>query len=98
MKNFISAFIFIVTVISCGTGYLVNLDEPTDFPEGRNLYVSKCSGCHKYYYPTDFTIVKWDSILVSMKEKAKISVEERNSILGWISEKVSSDSLGSKNH
>ena len=97
MKIIVSALILLVIIIySCSTGYLVNMNEPTRVPEGRNLFVSKCNGCHKYYNPTEFTIAKWDSILIPMKTKAKLSEDEKNLILSWIAEKINNDTLLNK--
>lgn len=59
----------------------------TNFPGGRELYRSKCSGCHKLYERTGYTAEQWDIILVDMKKKAKITAEEKNSILNYLSEK-----------
>ncbi len=94
MKYIISVIIlFIFIVLSCSTGYLVNMNEPTKFPEGRNLFVSKCSGCHKYHNPTEFTESKWDSILIPMKSKAKLTEKEKTLIFSWISEKINNDTI-----
>ncbi len=97
MKVIVSVLIFLVVIIySCSASYIVDTNEATNFPEGRNLFVSKCNGCHKYHSPTEFTVAKWDSILVPMKEKAKLSEKERDLILSWISEKVNNDTLKNK--
>ena len=94
MKYIISVIIlFIFIVLSCSSGYLVNMNETTKFPEGRNLFVSKCNGCHKFYNPTEFTKAKWDSILIPMKSKAKLTEKEKTLILSWISEKINNDTL-----
>ncbi len=93
MKISISVLILFIIIFSCSTGYLVDMNEPTKFPEGRNLFVSKCNGCHKYHNPTEFTKSKWDSILIPMKSKAKLSEKEKTLILSWISEKINNDTL-----
>jgi hypothetical protein len=90
-------FLIIAFTISCGTGYLVNLNEPTNFPEGRRLFISKCNGCHKFHNPSEFTIAQWDSILIPMKLKAKLSEDQKDSIFGWISEKIINDKAQNKN-
>jgi hypothetical protein len=77
---------FLCFIAACGAGYVVNMNERTDFPEGRELFVSKCNACHQLYNPNQHTKVEWDSILVPMKKKAKISVEQKNEIYNWILE------------
>lgn len=73
-------------IAACGAGYVVNMNEQTDFPEGRELFVSKCNSCHQLYSPNQHTKIEWDSILVTMKNKAKISNEQKNEIYNWILE------------
>ncbi len=63
------------------------MDERTKNPEGRFLYMSKCNSCHKLYDPKQFSIMEWDSIITIMKQKAKISSEQRELIHSWILEK-----------
>lgn len=73
-------------IYACGTGYIVNMKEQTDFPEGRELFVSKCNACHRLYNPVLHSKTEWDSILVPMKEKAKINNDQKNKIYNWILE------------
>lgn len=48
--------------------------------------MSKCAGCHRLYLPHEFTPAKWDSILVVMRPKAKITLEEEKEILKYLKE------------
>jgi hypothetical protein len=73
-------------IAACSGGFVVNMKEQTNFPEGRELFVSKCNSCHQLYSPSLHTKTEWDSILVLMKKKAKINNEQRNEIYNWILE------------
>ncbi len=73
-------------IAACSGGYLVNMKEQTKFPGGRELFVSKCNSCHQLYNPNQYAKAEWDSILVPMKKKAKISSEQKNEIYNWILE------------
>lgn len=78
--------ITLLIVTACNQGYIVNMKESTDYPEGRNLFVSKCNACHQLYSPDRLTESAWDSVLVPMQEKAKLSSEQRNAIYNWVAE------------
>jgi hypothetical protein len=83
---------------ACSVGYVINTSEKTNHPGGRYLYSSKCNSCHRLYDPKNFSITKWDSILIKMKQKAKLSDEQRILIYNWILEKQSTkiDTLGAE--
>ena len=87
MKIFILLLAIILVIIaSCSQGYIVNMNEMTKYPEGRNLFVSKCNACHQLYSPRAYTVTEWDSILVPMKQKAKLNEDEKTDIYNWILE------------
>ncbi|HEY6906005.1 MAG TPA: hypothetical protein VI230_00970 [Ignavibacteriaceae bacterium] len=88
----IAAFILMVFMAACNQGYIVRMNESTNYPEGRNLFVSKCNACHQLYSPDRFNSAGWDSILVPMQLKAKINDEQRNAIYNWILEVKSKNS------
>lgn len=73
-------------IASCSGGYVVNMKEQTKFPDGRELFVSKCNSCHQLYSPNMYAKTAWDSILTPMKKKAKISSEQKYEIYNWILE------------
>ena len=84
-------------VFSCSQGYIVKMNENTHYPKGRDLFASKCNGCHKLPYPEQFTATQWDSILVPMKIKAKLTDEEQSMILNWLKEKRSGNVVSKYN-
>jgi len=56
-----------------------------DAVAGRELYVKKCSGCHSLYVPQQYTASAWDSILLVMNPKAKVSHDESSKIRLYLS-------------
>lgn len=77
--------IFTFGLMACGGSNSRNSAEITGFPEGRNLYVSKCTACHKAYEPQLHTIYEWQKILDDMGPKAKLSNDEKTIILNYLS-------------
>ena len=53
---------------------------------GKNLYMSKCGGCHQLFDPNSYTKVEWNKIMLAMQEKSKINDQQKNEILNWIFE------------
>lgn len=87
MKLVYFILIFVLCLIAaCSRSYIINMNEKTKFPEGRELFASKCGGCHKLYSPDQFTAAEWDSLMSIMKNKAKLREEQKNKIYNWIIE------------
>lgn len=85
----IIAFLFIV--FSCSQGYIVNMNAKTDYPEGRNLYISKCGGCHQLFDPNSHTELEWNKIIINMQKKSKINDQQKIYIYDWILETQKSE-------
>ncbi|MBK7378589.1 MAG: hypothetical protein IPJ03_06235 [Ignavibacteriales bacterium] len=62
-------------------------NQLTKFPEGRDLYLSKCTSCHRAYEREMFTAEKWKTALEEMTVKAKLNDEEKTLILNYLSER-----------
>lgn len=86
MRKLMTATVLMTVIIGCGRSFVKK--EFTKFPEGEKLYMSKCAGCHRFYLPHEFTPAKWDSILVVMRPKAKITLEEEKEILNYLKEEL----------
>lgn len=81
-------FIFAAAFINCSSSSLgddIN-NQLTKFPEGRELYLSKCTSCHKPYRREMFTAEKWKASLEEMTVKAKLNEEEKTLILNYLLE------------
>lgn len=86
LQFFVTVFIGYL-VSACGVSNDTNTSSTTKFPEGRSLYVSKCTACHRAYEPELHTITEWKKILDEMGSKAKLTVEEKEIILNYLSER-----------
>ena len=72
---------------ACGVSNNNNTSGATKYPEGRDLYVSKCTACHKAYEPELHTKSEWKKILDEMGSKAKLTSKEKETILNYLSER-----------
>ena len=53
--------------------------------QGRELYISRCSGCHQLKPVNKFTIQQWDErILPGMGRKAKLTADEFRKIENYL--------------
>ncbi len=52
--------------------------------ETRTLYATRCSGCHNLVVPEKHSMSEWDVLLSSMAPRAKISVEQKESIRRYL--------------
>jgi len=90
---------FLITIFSCGQGYIVNINSETDYPEGRNLFISKCGGCHQLFDPNSYSEVNWHKIMMEMQKKSKINDQQKNEIYNWILEtRQTEEMLKAKNN
>ena len=78
--------ILLITFFACSQGYIVNMNANTNYPDGRDLYISKCGGCHQLFDPNSYTKADWNKIMVAMQEKSKIDDQQKDEILNWIIE------------
>lgn len=53
--------------------------------KGRELYVSKCASCHTIFLPEKYNRIEWSKTVNRMQPKAKITDEEKNLILDYLS-------------
>jgi hypothetical protein len=62
------------------------MSDKTNYPEGRNLYISKCGGCHQLFDPNSHTKLEWNKIMITMQQKSKTNDQQINEILNWVLE------------
>lgn len=79
--------LLIICVILAGCSKHTIQTTNTKFPLGQKLYFSKCSGCHRTFDRLEYSPEKWDSILVTMRSKAKITIEQEKEILLFLKER-----------
>ena len=73
--------------VACSSSTSSNSNLTTKFPEGRNLYVSKCTACHKAFERELHTTDEWKKILKEMGSKAKLTENELHMILSYLTER-----------
>jgi hypothetical protein len=61
-----------------------NETEQKELLAGRKLYVSHCGGCHNLHLPKEFDAAGWNRNISEMQVKAKISDDEKQVILKYL--------------
>jgi cytochrome c5 len=56
--------------------------------EGKNLYESNCTKCHKLYDPTDFSKEDWKQIVSKMQKKAHLTDDQGVTIYNYLASKA----------
>ena len=81
------AFLLVIIFINaCGGSSNNSTNGTTKFTLGKELYVSKCTACHKSYEPALHTNDEWQKILDDMGIKAKLTSGEKQLILNYLKE------------
>jgi hypothetical protein len=52
----------------------------------RKLYVGKCAKCHKLYDPAKYSDAEWQSWMLKMGRKAKLTQEQQRELSQYIEE------------
>jgi mono/diheme cytochrome c family protein len=81
----LAVVILMLLVVGC-TKQNIKISN-TKFPEGQKLYFSKCGGCHRLYDRLEFSPERWDSIVYTMRPKAKTTMEQEVEILHFLKER-----------
>lgn len=81
-----SFFISIIIFYGCSVSNEQTTQINTKFPEGRALYLSKCTACHRAYDRKSYNTEQWYALLNNMGNKAKLSVDEKELILKFLME------------
>lgn len=87
VTKFSVAALIMYLFTACGVSNNQPTSSITKFPEGRSLYFSKCTACHRAYEPKLHTTSEWQIILNEMGSKAKLTVEEKDTILNYLTER-----------
>jgi cytochrome c5 len=90
MKPLIILFVYLVVIIllsACSGSSNNSSAGTTNFPLGKELYVAKCTACHRAYEPELHTKDEWQKILDEMGSKAKLTDNEKQLILNYLTEK-----------
>ena len=88
----IVALVLLLVLCSCSSplympskNNVANTADIEELKSGRKIYVNKCGSCHTLRLPEKFTRTQWTEAMVKMQKKAKISDEEKQLILNYLS-------------
>ncbi len=51
----------------------------------RKLYIAKCTACHKYYPPADYSATDWETWMRKMSRKARLKPPEDQTLREYLS-------------
>ncbi len=87
-KKIITTLLLGIIILGCSQSlYLpasADAAQQEKLLKGRNHYVTYCSGCHNLHFPKEFTEAQWKTNLDEMQVKAKISDEQKQLILDYL--------------
>lgn len=89
MKLSITLFIFLLVFIlsnACSSSTNNSAAGTTEFPQGKELYLSKCTACHSAYKPELHTKDEWKKVLDIMGTKAKLTDNEKQIIMDYLTD------------
>lgn len=88
-----------VVLAGCATGLPNPTAAPPPLPPGggapllsdeqvtaaRTLYVAKCSSCHKFYPPANYSEAEWNTWMRKMSRKAKLKPADEETVRDYLS-------------
>jgi len=88
-----------VVLAGCATGLPNPAAAPPPLPPGggapllsdekvtaaRFLYIAKCSSCHKFYPPTNYSEADWNTWMRKMSRKAKLRPADGEMLSDYLS-------------
>lgn len=82
-------FGLILVLVSCSSQLYIPIEAAAttsleDLKTGRELYVTKCSGCHQLHLPNQYNFNEWRANLNQMQTKAKINDPEEQLIYQYL--------------
>lgn len=97
---FIAALVSVIILLSCQkkaipviTARKVELSAPKtealsapDLLTGKQLFTTRCGHCHGLPDPVQYTEKRWETIMVLMAPKAKLSKQEQVHVTAWVKE------------
>lgn len=57
-----------------------------DLQKGKQLFANRCGRCHGLPDPVQYTEKRWETIMVLMAPKAKLSKQEQVHVTAWVKE------------
>jgi len=57
-----------------------------DLQTGKQIFTNRCGRCHGLPDPVQYTEKRWETIMVLMAPKAKLSKQEQVHVTAWVKE------------
>lgn len=57
-----------------------------DLLAGKQLFTNRCGRCHGLPDPVQYTVKRWETIMVLMAPRAKLSKQEQVHVTAWVKE------------
>jgi len=85
------SIVVVILLSSAGTMFAVKQNDTVkskmtvdSVKTGNELYVNKCSRCHKLKDPAKYTMVQWPGLVNKMQKRSKITDEEKAILLTYL--------------
>jgi len=78
--------LFLTCAALTGLNFCVAAGEPVidQTAAARNLYINRCSKCHKLYQPSNYSDQKWQRWMAKMGRKAKLQPQQQVAVSNYI--------------
>lgn len=76
----------IILLSACSSSSNNSTTSTINFSEAKELYLAKCTACHKAYKAELHSKEEWQKILDEMGSKAKLTDKQKQLILEYLAE------------
>ena len=87
-----------IIVAACSTALYIPVKSQSttgkgyeELLEGREIYINKCGACHSLIIPEKYNANDWNKWVEIMGPKAKMSAEEMNIVVKYLTKGISSE-------
>ncbi len=50
----------------------------------RSLFIAKCTGCHRFYLPANYSAVDWDKWMRKMSRRARLQPDQEATLRAYL--------------
>ena len=84
MSWLLAVLTFAIVLLGCAGPANRTVLAQSETETGRKIYYVKCSKCHKFYDPKQYSDEEWKMWMGKMKKKAKLSDEQERMLSNYI--------------
>ena len=92
VKKVIAFAVLTCIIFACSTALYIpkegagtTKEELSELNLGRAAYIKKCASCHTLYLPDKYDAPTWHSQVIQMSERAKLTKEEEQQVIKYLS-------------